>query len=90
MGANFEVFRDDKAVVKSQDRGQLFRGKDRQTAGVIGGLGLAFALSHVNRGDGVLPGVAPGVRIGVELPQKGNRETRFLASRIAAASRDSP
>jgi len=41
MRANFEVFRKDKAVVKSQDRRQLFRGKDRQAAGVIRCLGSA-------------------------------------------------
>ena len=59
-------------MVKSQDRRQLFRGKDRQVAGVIGGLGLALALSHVDGGDGVLPGVTPGVRIRVQLPQSGS------------------
>ena len=67
-------------MVKSRFLGHLFWGKDSQVAGVIRGPGRALANSYVHGGDGMLPGIALRVRIGMELPEESHGKSRFLQS----------
>jgi len=64
-------------VIKDQRR-QVMVIEDGGPGGIVSGCGFAIGCGNKDGGNGMLSGIAPWIRIGVQLPQQPHRQAGFL------------
>ena len=73
------IIREDSGVIKSQRRRQGVRVKNPQVLGIVSGPGSALGPGNKNGAEGMAPGVAIRVGIGVHLPHQAYLERGLLS-----------